>query len=175
METVELRLHVNGENRTANVPPGRSLLAVLREDLGLVGAHEGCGIGMCGTCTVLVDGNPISSCLMLAVQAQDKPIVTIEGLAEGKRLHPVQQAFVAEAGFQCAFCTSGFILSTVALLKQHPDPDDETIRAYLAGNLCRCGSYVNICSAVRTAARLEKIRTGFLLIASFPGIRSPEV
>jgi aerobic-type carbon monoxide dehydrogenase small subunit (CoxS/CutS family) len=93
---------------------------------------------------------------MLAVQAQGKPILTIEGLADGERLHPVQQAFIAEAGFQCAVCTSGFILSTVALLAQYPDPDDETIRAYLAGNLCRCGSYVNICNAVRTAAKLVK-------------------
>ncbi len=156
METVELRLLVNGEDRTVNVPPGRRLLAVLRDNLGLLGAQEGCGIGMCGTCTVLVDGNPISSCLMLAAQAQGRPIITIEGLAEGERLHPVQQAFVVEAGFQCAFCTSGFILSTIALLAQHPDPDDETIRQYLSGNLCRCGSYVNILRAVRTAARLVK-------------------
>lgn len=154
METVELRLHVNGEDRIVNVAPGRNLLVVLRDDLGLVGAHEGCGIGMCGTCTVLVDDNPISSCLMLAAQVQGKSILTIEGLADGERLHPVQQAFIAEAGFQCAICTSGFILSTVALLAQHPDPGDETIREYLSGNLCRCGSYVNICHAVRTAARL---------------------
>ncbi len=159
MKTIELRLHVNGEDRTVTIPPGRSLLAVLRDDLGLVGTHEGCGIGMCGTCTVLVDGNPISSCLMLAAQAQGKPIITIEGLAEDERLHPVQQAYIAEAGFQCAFCTSGFILSTVALLNQHPDPDDEIIRNYLSGNLCRCGSYVNIGNAVRSAARLVKPAT----------------
>jgi aerobic-type carbon monoxide dehydrogenase small subunit (CoxS/CutS family) len=156
METLELRLHVNGEDRIVNVPPERSLLTLLRDDLGLVGAQEGCGIGMCGTCTVLVDRNPISSCLMLAVQAQGKPILTIEGLADGEHLHPVQRAFIAEAGFQCAVCTSGLILSTIALLTQYPYPDDETIREYLAGNLCRCGSHINICNAVRTAAHLVK-------------------
>jgi aerobic-type carbon monoxide dehydrogenase small subunit (CoxS/CutS family) len=102
----------------------------------------------------LLEGNPMSSCLLLAVQAQGKAIVTIEGLAAGERLHPVQQAYVAEAGFQCAYCTPGFILSTAALLTQHPNPDDETIRKYLSGNLCRCGSYLNIHHAVRTAARL---------------------
>jgi aerobic-type carbon monoxide dehydrogenase small subunit (CoxS/CutS family) len=151
METIEL--NVNGELHTLSVPPDRTLLHALRNDLALLGTHEGCGIGMCGTCTVLVDGSPISSCLMLAVQAQGKAIVTIEGLADGERLHPVQQAFIAEAGFQCAFCTSGFVLSTVALLADHPNPTDETVREYLSGNLCRCGSYANILQAVRTAAR----------------------
>jgi aerobic-type carbon monoxide dehydrogenase small subunit (CoxS/CutS family) len=111
---------------------------------------------MCGTCTVLVDGNPISSCLMLAAQAQDEAITTIEGLAEGEHLHPVQQAYIDEAGFQCAYCTSGFILSTVALLAQHADPDDETIREFLSGNLCRCGSYANILAAVKAAAKMIK-------------------
>jgi aerobic-type carbon monoxide dehydrogenase small subunit (CoxS/CutS family) len=156
MDTIELRLHVNGRDHVVTVPPERTLLAVLREDVGLIGAHEGCGIGMCGTCTVLLEGSPISSCLMLAAQAQGKAIITIEGLADGERLHPVQQAYVDEAGFQCAYCTSGFILSTVALLAQHPDPHDETIREYLSGNLCRCGSYANILRAVRMAARMVK-------------------
>ena len=155
METIEL--HINGNLHAITVPPERTLTQTLRDDLSLHGTHEGCGIGMCGTCTVMVDGRPISSCLMLTVQAQGKAIVTIEGLAEGERLHPVQQAYIAEAGFQCAFCTSGFILSTVALLAEHPDPDDETIREYLSGNLCRCGSYANILQAVRTAARLTKL------------------
>jgi carbon-monoxide dehydrogenase small subunit len=151
MEMIEL--HVNGKQHTITVPPERTLLQALRDDVSLLGAHEGCGIGMCGTCTVLVDGHPISSCLMLAVQAQGKAIVTIEGLADGGRLHPAQQAYITEAGFQCAFCTSGFILSTVALLAQHPDPNDVTIREYLSGNLCRCGSYANILQAVRLAAK----------------------
>ena len=152
MDTIEIRLRVNGEEYVVTVPTERTLLSVLCDDLGLVGAHEGCGIGMCGTCTVLVEGSPISSCLMLAVQAQGKAITTIEGLAEGERLHPVQQAYIDEAGFQCAYCTSGFILSTVALLAQQADPDEETIREYLSGNLCRCGSYGNILRAVRKAA-----------------------
>lgn len=156
MDTIELRLHINGKVCVVMVSPERTLLAVLRDDLGLVGAHEGCGIGMCGTCTVLLEGSPISSCLMLAAQAQGKAIITIEGLADGERLHPVQQAYIDEAGFQCAYCTSGFILSTVTLLAQHPDPDDATIREYLSGNLCRCGSYANILKAVRAAARMVK-------------------
>ena len=151
MDMIEIRLHVNGKDHVVTVPAEHTLLSVLCDDLGLVGAHEGCGIGMCGTCTVLVEGDPISSCLMLAAQAQGKAITTIEGLADGERLHPVQQAYIDEAGFQCAYCTSGFILSTVALLAQHPDPDDETIREYLSGNLCRCGSYGNILKAVRKA------------------------
>lgn len=156
MDTIELHLRVNGTDYLVTIPPGRTLLSVLCDDLGLVGAHEGCGIGMCGTCTVLVEGAPISSCLMLAVQAQGKAITTIEGLAEGESLHPVQRAYIDEAGFQCAYCTSGFILSTVALLAQHPDPDDDTIREYLSGNLCRCGSYANILKAVKAAARMYK-------------------
>jgi aerobic-type carbon monoxide dehydrogenase small subunit (CoxS/CutS family) len=104
---------------------------------------------MCGTCTVLVDGRAISSCLLLAVQAEGKDIITVEVLASGERLHPVQRAYIDHAAFQCAYCTPGFILSTIALLTEHPHPDDETIREYLAGNLCRCGSYPNILRAVR--------------------------
>jgi aerobic-type carbon monoxide dehydrogenase small subunit (CoxS/CutS family) len=157
MDTIELRLHVNGEDRSVTVPPDRTLLRVLCDDLGLVGAHEGCGIGICGTCTVLIEGQPISSCLMLAAQAQGKAITTIEGLSQGEPLHPVQQAYIDAAGFQCAYCTSGFILSTTAMLDTHPDPDDEIIREYLAGNLCRCGSYVNILQAVKAAVRRSQI------------------
>ena len=153
MEMLDLRLRINGEERVVRARADRTLLSVLRDDLGLTGAHEGCGVGACGTCTVLVDGQPISGCLLLAALAQGKNIITIEGLADGERLHPVQQAFVDEAGFQCAFCTSGFILATVALLAEHADPDDETIREYLSGNFCRCGSHVNILRAVKAAAR----------------------
>jgi aerobic-type carbon monoxide dehydrogenase small subunit (CoxS/CutS family) len=144
-----LTLRVNGTVHALAVSPDQTLLDVLRESLGLVGAREGCGIGMCGACTVLVDGRAISSCLMLAVQADGREIRTIEGLAEGGRLHPVQQAYIDHAAFQCAYCTSGFVLSTVALLEEIPNPDDDTIRKYLAGNLCRCGSYVNILEAVQ--------------------------
>ena len=126
----------------------RTLLSVLREELDLVGTKEGCGIGMCGACTVPLDGRPVSSCLMLAVQAVGHDIQTIEGLSQDGDLHPVQQAFIEQAGFQCAYCTPGFVLSTVALLEENTNPTEEEIKEYLAGNLCRCGSYVNILKAV---------------------------
>ena len=152
MSDISITLTVNGQDHTLSVPPERTLLDALRDDLGLVGAREGCGIGMCGACTVLVDGRPVSSCLMLAAQAAGRTITTVEGLALASGLHPVQQAFVDHAAFQCAYCTPGFVLTTVALLSEHPHPDDDTIREYLAGNLCRCGSYANILRAVRAAA-----------------------
>lgn len=148
---MSITLTINGNAYTVDVPVERTLLDVLRDDLGLVGAREGCGIGMCGACTVLIDGWAISSCLTLAVQAQGKTITTVEGLAQGETLHPVQQAYIDYAAFQCAYCTPGFILSTIALLDEHPDADDETVKAYLAGNLCRCGSYSNILAAVRAS------------------------
>lgn len=129
----------------------RTLLTVLRDDLELVGAKEGCGIGICGACTVLIDGKPISSCLLLAEQAAGKEVVTIEGLASGKELHPIQQAYLEEAGFQCAYCTPGFVLSTVALLEKNPQPSEREIKEYLGGNLCRCGSYLNIIKSVQKA------------------------
>ena len=145
-------LNVNGSRH--EVQEGtRTLLEVLRDDLGLVGTKEGCGIGMCGACTVLVDGKPVSGCLTLAAQVADKEIVTVEGLAMDGKLHPIQQAFIDERAFQCAYCTPGFILSTVALLKENPKPSDAEIREYLAGNLCRCGSYQNIMKAVSAASR----------------------
>ena len=140
-------LNVNGSRHEVQERT-RTLLEVLRDDLGLVGTKEGCSVGMCGACTVLVDGKPVSGCLTLAVQVADKEILTIEGLAKDGRLHPVQQAFIDERGFQCAYCTPGFILSTVALLNENPNPSEEDIRDYLSGNLCRCGSYQNIMKAV---------------------------
>jgi aerobic-type carbon monoxide dehydrogenase small subunit (CoxS/CutS family) len=149
-------LNVNGSKY--EVPAGtRTLLEVLRDDLGLVGSKEGCGVGMCGACTVLVDSKPFSGCLMLAEQAADREILTIEGIASNGQLHPIQQAFIDEGAFQCAYCTPGFILSTVALLKENPDPSDDEIREYLSGNLCRCGSYQNIVKAVRSASQSGQI------------------
>ncbi|MBI3537478.1 MAG: (2Fe-2S)-binding protein [Chloroflexi bacterium] len=132
--------------------PTRTLLAVLRDELNLLGAKEGCGIGVCGACTVLIDGKPQSSCLTLAAQGAEKEIVTIEGLAREGVFHRVQQAFYDHAAFQCAYCTPGFILATVALLNENSAPSDDDIREYLSGNLCRCGSYVNILRAVRAAS-----------------------
>jgi len=130
----------------------RTLLDVLRDDLNLMGTKEGCGVGMCGACTVLVDGKPLSSCLVLAEQVTGKEVLTIEGLGSAKNLHPVQQAFLEDGAFQCAYCTPGFVLTTVALLAENPSPSDEEIREYLSGNLCRCGSYQNILQAVKTAS-----------------------
>ena len=145
-------LHVNGSKYEVRAE-ARTLLDVLRDDLGLMGTKEGCGVGMCGACTVLVDGKPLSSCLVLAEQVVGKEILTIEGLGRAENLHPVQQAFLDEGAFQCAYCTPGFVLSTVALLAENPSPSDEEIREYLSGNLCRCGSYQNIIHAVRAASR----------------------
>ena len=134
-----------------------TLLDVLRRELKLFGVREGCGIGMCGACTVLVDGQPVSSCLMLAALAEGKSILTIEGLAEGPTLHPIQQAFADHTAFQCSYCTPGFILSTKVLLDDRPAPSVDEIREYLSGNLCRCGSYVKIVEAVLDAA--ERLRS----------------
>ena len=142
-------MQVNGQDYTLEVAPHHTLLRVLRDHLKLFGAREGCGVGMCGSCTVLVDGEPMSSCLLLATQVDGKEILTIEGLAQDGDLHPIQQAFLDSTGFQCAFCTPGFILSTKALLDENPNPAEEEIREYLAGNLCRCGSYVKIMDAVK--------------------------
>jgi aerobic-type carbon monoxide dehydrogenase small subunit (CoxS/CutS family) len=151
MTTHKIKLNVNGQEHSLEVTAERRLLDVLREDLGLVSVREGCGIGLCGTCTVLVDGEAISGCLMLATQAQGKEILTVEGLSQNGKLHPVQEAFIEHAAFQCAYCTPGFILSVIALLNEHPQPDEKTIREYLAGNICRCGSYLNILEAVKAS------------------------
>ncbi len=143
-------LNVNG-NRYEVQEKRRTLLEVLRDDLGLVGAKEGCGVGMCGSCTVLVDGKPMSACLLFAEQVADLEILTVEGLQKDGSLHPIQQTFIDERAFQCAYCTPGFILSAVALLNENPNPGEDEIREYFAGNLCRCGSYQNIVKAVKRA------------------------
>ncbi|OGO67180.1 MAG: hypothetical protein A2Z37_16745 [Chloroflexi bacterium RBG_19FT_COMBO_62_14] len=155
---IEFRL--NGNPQALDVDPTRPLLEVLRDDLGLRSVREGCGIGMCGACTVLIDDRAISSCLTLAGQVQGRQILTVEGLAGEGRLHPVQQAFLDHAAFQCAFCTPGFILATLALLKEEPTPDEATIKTHLAGNLCRCGSYRNILEGVRAAAEGQVLVEG---------------
>ena len=153
MTTHEIKLNVNGEEYLLEVAPDRRLLDVLREDLRLHSVREGCGIGLCGTCSILVDGKAISSCLMLASQARGKEITTVEGLSKNGRLHPVQEAFIKHSAFQCAYCTPGFILSAIALLTEDPNPDEDTIREYLAGNICRCGSYLNILEAVKVVGK----------------------
>lgn len=155
---MRIRLTVNGRPYEVEVDAETRLLDLLREDLQLTGTKEGCGEGECGACTVLMDGRPVYSCLVLAAQADGAEVLTIEGLAEGSRLHPVQQAFVDAGGVQCGFCTPGFILSSVALLRDRPDPTDEEIRTALEGNLCRCTGYAKIVDAVRLAA--ERMREG---------------
>jgi carbon-monoxide dehydrogenase small subunit/isoquinoline 1-oxidoreductase alpha subunit/xanthine dehydrogenase YagT iron-sulfur-binding subunit len=154
-----LMLRINGRNHRVKARTHHTLLEVLREQLKLFGAREGCGVGMCGACTVLVDGQPQSSCLILAPLAEGKDVLTIEGL-EGPHgeLHVVQQAYIDHTAFQCSYCTPGFILSTVALLEEKPRASEAEIRTYLSGNLCRCGSYVKIMDAVLDARdRLQHV------------------
>jgi aerobic-type carbon monoxide dehydrogenase small subunit (CoxS/CutS family) len=147
-----IRLTVNGQLRSVDTEPERPLLDVLREDLGLTGTKYGCGEGQCRTCTVLMDGKPIASCVTPARMAQGKRIVTIEGLATKGRLHPVQQAFLDEDAMQCGYCTPGMIMRTVSLLESNPKPTETQIIAGLNGNLCRCNQYVRIIAAVKRAA-----------------------
>jgi aerobic-type carbon monoxide dehydrogenase small subunit (CoxS/CutS family) len=144
-------LNVNGSKYEIQTET-RTLLDILRDDLNLFGTKEGCGVGMCGACTVLVDGKPFSSCHLLAGQVAGREILTIEGLSIDGNLHPVQQAFLEHGAFQCAYCTPGFVLSTVALLNENPNPSEDEIREYLSGNLCRCGSYQFIVKAVVEAS-----------------------
>jgi carbon-monoxide dehydrogenase small subunit len=154
--TANIELTVNGRAETLVVAPYLTLLEVLRDKLGLTGTKEGCSTGHCGACTVLQDGEPISSCLLLAVEADGRSITTVEGLAENANLHPVQAAFVAEGGLQCGFCTSGMMLSAAALLQRNPQPTEHEIRMALAGNLCRCTGYHKIVKAVQHAAEMTE-------------------
>ncbi len=149
---IGLTLQVNGRTERIRVRPQHTLLEALRNELQLTGPREGCGVGMCGACTVLVDGRPVSGCLLPAALAEGHELTTIEGL-EGPNgeLHPIQEAYVAHTGFQCSYCTPGFILTTKALLEEQPDVSREDAKAYLAGNLCRCGSYVKILDSVMDA------------------------
>ena len=149
----EVHLTVNGLPRQAVVPPRRLLSDLLRHDLELTGTHVGCEHGVCGACTVLLDGEPIRSCLTLAVSVDGHEITTVEGLAaEDGTLHPVQQAFQDHHGLQCGFCTPGFVMSACGFLAEHPDPDEDEVREGMAGNLCRCTGYAGILAAVRQAA-----------------------
>jgi carbon-monoxide dehydrogenase small subunit len=147
-----LSLRVNGEARDVAVPVHKTLLEVLREDLGLTGTKHGCELGECGTCTVLVDGEPVLSCLALPVECQDAEILTVEGLAGAAGLHPLQQAFAELGAAQCGYCTPGILLTAKALIDTDPRPTRDGIRAALAGNLCRCTGYTKILDAVELAA-----------------------
>ena len=148
---MQVSFSVNGRRERIDVEPRRTLADALRDDLGLTGTHLGCEQGVCGACTVLLDGEPVRSCLMLAVQADGSSLTTVEGLA-GDELHPLQQAFADCHGLQCGFCTPGFLISALHLLTENPDPSREQIRAGLSGNICRCTGYAGIVDAVRQAA-----------------------
>jgi len=147
---------VNGDRKTAEVEPRLLLVHFLRETLRLTGTHIGCDTTHCGACTVLVEGVPVKSCTMLAVQADGQQVTTVEALAAGGTLHPIQAAFKQEHGLQCGFCTPGMMLTSIALLQEKPDPTDEDIRWALSGNICRCTGYMNIVKAVRSAAAQMK-------------------
>jgi len=152
MTTRTITLHVNGRPYTGTVEARMTLADFLREDLGLTGTHVGCEHGVCGACTVLEDGQPVRSCLLLAIQMDGAHLTTVEGLAEGDRLHPLQQAFWDHHGLQCGFCTPGILLAAKAFLEENPHPTDEEIREAISGNLCRCTGYHFIVEAIRAAA-----------------------
>jgi len=147
-----ITLLVNGRTYTVDVPPRRMLSDALREDCGLTGTHVGCGHGVCGACTVIVDGDPVRSCLMFAEQAQGCTIRTVEGLATGDALHPLQEAFMEHHGLQCGYCTPGFLMLAAAVLERDPVQDDAAILDLVASNLCRCTGYAGIVAAIRAAA-----------------------
>jgi carbon-monoxide dehydrogenase small subunit len=149
---IDLALEVNGRAYEVRVEPRRTLADALRDDCGLTGTHLGCEHGVCGACTVLINGDPVRSCLMFAVQAEGAEIRTVEGLANGEQLHPLQQAFWDHHGLQCGFCTPGFLMLAVGVLEKQPTIGDEELRQVLASNLCRCTGYQNIIKAVRAAA-----------------------
>ncbi|TYT62063.1 (2Fe-2S)-binding protein [Natrialba swarupiae] len=155
-ETREITLTVNGTERTIDAEPRQLLVHAIREDLDLTGTHIGCDTGNCGACTVLVDGEPLKSCLMLAVQADGSEVLTVEGMAElpesAGDLHPIQEGFHEEHGLQCGYCTPGMIVAGKALLDENPDPDEEEIREAISGNLCRCTGYQNIVRSIEYAA-----------------------
>ena len=157
--THTIRMRVNGKDYTVDVPSQRLLIDCLRYDLGLTGTKEGCSVGVCGACTVLMDGHVISSCLTLAVLADGKEVTTVEGLAHEGKLHPVQQSFIDYGGFQCGICTPGMVVAAKALLDENPNPSDDDIKDWMMGNLCRCTGYYKIIESIRGAAtRLQTER-----------------
>ncbi len=147
-----IRVTVNGEGYELSVEPKKTLLELLREDLGLTGTKKGCDNGECGACTVLLEGQPVNACLVLAVEAGGKQILTIEGLAEGTMLHPLQEAFIEHGAVQCGYCSPGMILTAKALLDENPKPTEGEVRKAIAGNLCRCGAYNKVVKAVLSVA-----------------------
>ena len=152
----QIQMRVNGEEVEGWVEPRRTLLDFLRDDLNLTGTKKGCDLGNCGSCTVLMDGKPINSCLVLAVEAEGREILTIEGLSEGSKLHPIQEAFIQHGAVQCGYCTPGMILSAKALLDENPRPSEEEVRIAISGNLCRCTGYKRIVGAILNMAGRDR-------------------
>jgi aerobic-type carbon monoxide dehydrogenase small subunit (CoxS/CutS family) len=150
---VKLHITINGRKREFDAEPNKLLLNLLRDELDLTGAKYGCGIGECGACTVLLNGEAVMACMTLAADCEGATVETVEGLSRGEELHPIQEAYIEEGAVQCGFCTPGFIIATKALLDESPEPAEEEIREYLKGNLCRCTGYVNIVKAVQRAAQ----------------------
>jgi carbon-monoxide dehydrogenase small subunit len=148
-----INLRINGESYEVSVKPNMTLLDFLRDEIGLTGTKKGCDTGQCGACTVLLDGKPINSCLVLAADANGKEILTVEGLGRDGKLHPLQETFMQEGAVQCGYCTSGMLLSAKALLDENPSPGEDEVKKAIAGNLCRCTGYVRIVKAVLVAAR----------------------
>lgn len=151
----QITVTINGETEVVNVPSNITVLQMLRENLGLTGTKNGCSAGECGACTVMINGEPVNSCLVLAVECDGADITTVEGLALNGQLSPVQEAIIAQAGVQCGFCTPGVLISAQALLERNPQPDDGQIRAALVGNLCRCTGYLRLIEAVKSAAEAQ--------------------
>jgi aerobic-type carbon monoxide dehydrogenase small subunit (CoxS/CutS family) len=159
MKHVEITLKVNGIRYTVDVKPQRTLVEVLRETLGLMGTKKSCNEGECGACTLLMDGKPVVSCLVLAIDAQGKEILTIEGLSQGEILHPIQEAFLKHGGIQCGFCTPGMVMSAKAFLDEHPKPTETEVRRAISGNLCRCTGYQQIVDSIMAGSRMMKRET----------------
>ena len=152
-QTLRISLTVNGREHTVTVEPHDTLIELIRDRLGLMGTKKSCDMQVCGACTVLLDGHPVSSCTMLAFEARNTALLTIEGLAQGDTLHPIQEAFIEHSGFQCGFCTPGMILTAKALLDENPTPSEDDIKHYMRGNICRCTGYKRILEAVVAASR----------------------
>jgi aerobic carbon-monoxide dehydrogenase small subunit len=158
----QIHITVNGRDYDLQIKPWSTLLDILRDDLGLTGTKEGCNAGECGACTIIMEGKAVNACLVLAAEADGKEITTIEGLADGDKLHPIQEAFLETGGMQCGFCTPGMILATKALLDANNNPTDEEIRKGLEGNFCRCTGYTKIIESVKVAAQLVRQGEGDL-------------
>jgi carbon-monoxide dehydrogenase small subunit len=156
MKMKEIEFVINGKPYELSIPPWKTLLEMIREDLILTGTKEGCGQGECGSCTVIMGGKTVNSCLVPAVEADNQEIITIEGLADGENLHPIQDAFVEQAGMQCGFCTPGMIISAKSLLDRNPNPSLEEIKEGIAGNFCRCTGYTKIVESISAAAEAMK-------------------